>query len=85
MGIPRLTRDLLPYLESVTVGQNKADSNIHIKNLVLDGPSVVYHVYGRLAYHKSTTSSTLDFPSYAELNNGVVAFLSDLEATGAVM
>lgn len=87
MGIPRLTQDLRPYLERcIVTRQTTSDSEIRIVNFVVDGPSMVYHVYKLLT--RSIIGSPLSLsnkPSYALLNAAVQCFLSDLEFCGAAM
>jgi len=87
MGIPRLTQDLRPYLERCIVArQTTGGPERRIVKCVIDGPSMVYHVYKLLV--SSTIGSTLspsNQPSYALLNAAVQCFLSDLESCGAAM
>jgi len=86
MGIQRLTQDLRPYLERCIITHSPVDeTRIRIVNLVIDGPSMVYHVYKLLV--RSTAwypEGTIPQPSYALLNTAVHCFLSDLESCGAV-
>ncbi|KAJ9606830.1 hypothetical protein H2200_008840 [Cladophialophora chaetospira] len=81
MGIQRLLQDLLPYAEGVTFGaapKGTLECNT-IKNLVVDGPSLVYFVYHKLlSYQKSAALP----PTYAEINQGVRHILADIQSHG---
>lgn len=48
MGIPRLTQDLQPYLEDVVFAVTGSLMGPTVGGLVMDGPSIVYHVYNCL-------------------------------------
>lgn len=94
MGIPRLTKDLIPYLESAVIAAElNGDSRILIQNVVIDGPSMVYHVFNALmtaaaaALRSSVSlcSNSCCIPSYSELNLAISGFLTDLESCGAKM
>lgn len=89
MGIPRLTQDLRPYLERCIITSGAVDDcEVRIVKLVIDGPSLVYHVYNKLASYKLTAgsgASPCDQPPYAQLTAAIHCFLSDLEFCGAEM
>lgn len=89
MGIARLTSDLQTHLEHGYVSSNYiAGNGIHLRKLVIDGPSMVFHVHNRLAAYnlaKSSSPGFSDLPSYSQICQGVETFLSDLEKCGARM
>lgn len=87
MGIPRWTQDLTPYLEAgVTTTTSDSETRLVIENIVIDGPSLVYHVYNALALSSSTiTTGSLNEPTYLQLNAAIDVFLTDLESCGAKM
>jgi hypothetical protein len=86
MGIPRLSQDLLPYAERVTLhssSQGSQQQNLDaISSLIIDGPSLVYYVYHKLLAYKSLSTPTLvvQIPTYREINETLRHFLSELEA-----
>ena len=90
MGIPRLTKHLLPFSEPTLLkGQNQSDSaedNICVDSVVIDGPSLVYYVSSQLL---SWTDSTIDIlgvqPSCHEVSFGVMICLLHLTRLGIKM
>ncbi|KIX95557.1 uncharacterized protein Z520_08677 [Fonsecaea multimorphosa CBS 102226] len=88
MGISRLSQDLSPYADHVVLGTSPQtplppEATI-IKDLIVDGPSLVYWVYNRLvAYQRlnSPTSAALP-PTYLEINNTLHHMLNDFQAHG---
>lgn len=87
MGIPRWTQDLTPYLEpgAITTTPDNG-SRLVIRNIVIDGPSFVYHVYNALALSSNTIAAgSLNEPTYIQLNSAIDVFLTDLESCGAKM
>ena len=82
MGIPRLTQDLFDYTEIAVLSgapSNIKDGEIHIPNVVIDGPSLVYHVYDTLL--KNLTSRALSaaiVPTYMDVVKGVQEFIATL-------
>jgi hypothetical protein len=79
MGIARLTQDLANYAEHLTVGVSDASASysFSVPQLwVIDGPSLVYHVYNKLLAYK--LSQSVNVPTYAEINTGVHTFLKSL-------
>lgn len=90
MGIPRLTQDLTPYLESaVFASKGQRATQIRLQNVVIDGPSLVFFVSNRLTSYTSTLVPAADglaaLPTYAQISDGVRSFLEDLEACGAIV
>lgn len=85
MGIPRLSQDLRPYAEGVTLHSSSQGSHQNpdvISSMVIDGPSLVYYVYHKLLAYKSLRTPTLvaQIPTYHEINEALRQFLSNLEA-----
>jgi hypothetical protein len=83
MGIPKLRQDLLPYAEEIVLGcQREGLSKLSlpvIRNVVIDGPSLVYYIYSRLYSRCGLSEGSIDAqPSYTEINAGVVEFLTAL-------
>ncbi|KAK5939471.1 hypothetical protein PMZ80_007848 [Knufia obscura] len=89
MGISRFSQDLRPYLERcVVTSQLGNDLDLRITRLVIDGPSLVYHVYSKLTTYRLGTglmTRLSSLPSYAQLNAAVDCFISDLESSGAAI
>lgn len=78
MGIPKLTKHLLPYAENVYL-----DSDMEV---VIDGPSLVYHVHRRLQGWMDPDSDILDYqPSCDEISRAVGSFLLQLTKVGVKM
>lgn len=88
MGIPHLTRLLLPYSEPVLLkgGQSAEEGRTNIQSVVIDGPSLVYHVHSRLL---GWSDSRLEFPdmqpSCNEVSCAVMLHLSKLRNLGVDM
>lgn len=88
MGIPRLTQDLQQYLGNAVLSATKITDTVSIQDLVVDGPSMVYYVYGRLSSQlqaKGEVSKICDVPTYSLLNLAAQQFLRDIEACGVKM
>jgi len=90
MGIPRLSQDLLPYAEQVSLGGFSANieaARYSVDSLIIDGPSLVYFVFNKLlAYHSqhSVTPAT-SAPSYSEINEATSHLLSSFQANGVTI
>ena len=87
MGISRLTRDLASYAEHIQVGRSSEDNidgSRPSEKLVIDGPSLVYHVYNSALVSKASTSAvTINaHPTYQDVNEAVKAYLLTLEKHG---
>lgn len=83
MGIPHLTRHLLPYSKDVFLAgeQREGDDSIHL--VVIDGPSLVYHVFQRLLSKSDTKLEILDAqPTCDEVSLGVMVYLLQLKLLG---
>lgn len=87
MGIPHLTRHLLPYAESVLLSGRATDLGLpRVQAVVIDGPSLVYHVYRRLLGWMDPSSDVLDYqPTCDEVSRGVISFLLQLTKMGVNM
>jgi hypothetical protein len=86
MGIERLTQDILPYGETVLIGNSsKRPDTTNITDLVIDGPSLVYHVYNKLLLLRTFEAGVgaVQYPNYREITDGVLYLLSELESHGA--
>ncbi|KAF7713554.1 Uncharacterized protein PECH_000574 [Penicillium ucsense] len=92
MGIANLTKHLLPYADSVVLGDTAAagadgvsilDESARVRSVVIDGPSLVYHVYYRLLASMSPAHDVLDVqPTCDEISCAVVTCLSELTRRG---
>lgn len=90
MGIPHLMRHLLPYSERVVVEKKQSpaatDDAPKIHSIVIDGPNLVYHVFGRLLSWADLRLGILDAqPSCNEVSTGVVFYLLQLMLLGIKM
>lgn len=74
MGIPSLTRHLLPYASGVSFGSESKSTDLpRAHSVVIDGPSLVYHVHERLL-------AWLDAPpTCIEVSRGVASWLQQLQ------
>jgi hypothetical protein len=90
MGIPYLTKHLLPYADSVLLGggpdDQKLDETPRVRSVVIDGPSLVYHVYYRLLAWMGPVHDVLDLqPTCNEVSRAVVTCLMELAREGIQM
>jgi hypothetical protein len=90
MGIPYLTKHLLPYADSVLLGggldDQKLDETPCVRSIVIDGPSLVYHVYYRLLVWMGPVHDVLDMqPTCNEVSRAVVTCLLELSRQGIEM
>lgn len=88
MGIRRLTQDLEQYAElAVLSGDTQGIKDyVHVSRVVIDGPSLVYHVYDGLMKQLSASEiSAALVPAYADVADGVKALIEDLELRGVEM
>lgn len=87
MGISYLTRHLLPYAETVSLGgQSDQYEPPQVRAVVIDGPSLVYHVYHRLLAWTESSCDVLDVqPTCDEVSRGVASFLLQLTELGVEM
>ena len=92
MGIPRLTSFLSPYVVTTVLGCDKPACEKHSSSVndrsnqvIIDGPAFAYLIYDRLVAHKSDHLDVLAaVPSYDEVGNAALAFLSHLEECGVI-
>ncbi|KAJ5994660.1 hypothetical protein N7451_010384 [Penicillium sp. IBT 35674x] len=85
MGIPSLTKHLSQYTETVVLSGDSVTPGgpPHIRSVVIDGPSLVYHVYYRLLAWADIAYDALDIqPTCDEVSWGVVSFLLQLKDRG---
>lgn len=90
MGIPYLTKHLLPYADSVLLGGGPDGQNLDqtpcVRAIVIDGPSLVYHVYYRLLAWMGPAHDVLDMqPTCNEVSRAVVTCLVELSRRGIEM
>jgi hypothetical protein len=91
MGIPYLTKHLLPCADSVLLGgsrpdDQKLDETPRVRSVVIDGPSLVYHVYYRLLAWMGPLHDVLDpQPTCNEVSRAVVTGLVELARQGIQM
>ena len=94
MGIPRLTRHLLPFFETVILageqhGRCSPNAIPYVGSVVIDGPSLVYHVYFRLLswmpLAPNVAASFDSQPTCQEVSVGVMTYLLQLATVGVEM
>ena len=101
MGIPKLIQTLQPFAERVVIGNsnpgNQCSSHdefplsFRMMSVVIDGPSLIYHVYHQLLSLKAShchlgaesrpapKNLFASQPSYTEINQAVLAFVDHLQ------
>ncbi|KAJ5885330.1 hypothetical protein N7495_009840 [Penicillium taxi] len=83
MGIPHLTKHLLPYGKTAVLSGNQNQELSHVSSVVIDGPSLVYYVYDRLLAWTNLEIDVLDIqPSCDEVSRGFVSYLLELAYLG---
>lgn len=86
MGIPRLTRVISPFSQPILLdGRNiTPQGEIRcIQSVVIDGPSMVYHVFSRLlAWMDPSVQSQDAQPTCDEVSLGVMIYLLHLSIVG---
>jgi hypothetical protein len=86
MGISYLTKHLLPYAETVSLRRKSDQDPPCVQSVVIDGPSLVYHVYYRLLAWTTPAYDVLDIqPTCDEVSRGVVSCLLQLIDLGVEM
>ncbi|KAK2760394.1 hypothetical protein FQN54_002464 [Arachnomyces sp. PD_36] len=96
MGIPHLTRTLLPHSAPILLSPdpNPRPSPSSpsdpppktIPTLLIDGPGLIYHIHHRLLALKPGHLNALDAqPTCREISEGVVAFLGAVRGRGVVI
>ncbi|OJJ75398.1 hypothetical protein ASPBRDRAFT_118961 [Aspergillus brasiliensis CBS 101740] len=81
MGIPFLTRHLYPFAETVTLGKSQNvqhNQTQYVEAVVIDGPSLVYHVSMRLL----SLSHGFSQPTCDEVSCAVMVYLLQLSMVG---
>ncbi len=81
MGIPKLIQTLQPFAKRAIIGINNPDAQLinndatsmrpRVKSVVIDGPSLVYHVYQRLLCLKAgdrANAKSDNTPTHTELS-----------------
>ena len=86
MGVRRLFSDLQPLAESVRLGSATSPSSdiANITSLVVDGPSLIYHVYSKLLNYKLSGCHQM-LPTYAEVNESTKCYLETLKDHGVII
>lgn len=85
MGIARLRKHLEPFAESIVLGCMTINCKEHSaqREIIIDGPSLAYHIYYRLFAHKPAYLGPIDaIPSYNELGKAFLVFLDELVRYG---
>jgi len=84
MGIPRLTALLHPYATQVEwKRQQGISSRTTPPKLIIDGPALAYFIYHQCLSSAAHAANALEaVPSYAQLAESVVAWLSEIEDFG---
>ncbi|KAL2801893.1 XPG domain containing-domain-containing protein [Aspergillus granulosus] len=87
MGIPRLRHHLLPFSQTVVLRKERAadeDGLPCIHSVVIDGPSLVYHIYSRLLswFSVSNPCTMGALPTCDEVSRGVMTYLLYLRILG---
>jgi hypothetical protein len=82
MGIPYLTKHLLPYADPIVLGPSDS-GRPSVQNVVIDGPSLVYQVYLRLLAWSNPSTDVLDVqPTCHQVSVGVLGYLLQLAKLG---
>ncbi|KAJ5116507.1 hypothetical protein N7456_000855 [Penicillium angulare] len=85
MGIQSLTKHVLPYAETVVLdgGPSTTNSPPRVRSVVIDGPSLVYHVYYKLLAWSDLTCDKIDpQPTCDQVSRGVASCLLQLKGRG---
>jgi hypothetical protein len=89
MGIPRLRRHLHPFSETVLLEgrlHNRHERAAYVQSVVIDGPSLVYHVFCRLlSWSDLRTGFPAAQPTCDEVSCGVMTYLLLLTIAGVKM
>lgn len=81
MGIQGLTTHLQPYSHPINLGctNRQCPSNVGGLSTVIDGPSLVHHIYYALVDNSRGFAGQ---PTYPEITEGVIIFLDLLQQAG---
>ncbi|KAI5291488.1 hypothetical protein KEM55_008340, partial [Ascosphaera atra] len=90
MGIPHLTRHLRPLGGTVVLGDTRSDTSGNdirqIRSVVIDGPSLVFHIYVVLRSWADPNCNPVDAqPTCDEVSVGVLQFLLHLMKVGVAV
>ncbi|MCJ1469540.1 hypothetical protein MMC07_008173 [Pseudocyphellaria aurata] len=88
MGVAFLAKQLHAFAEFSPLGCKSEGCKEHPseKKIVIDGPSLAYHIYNRGLAHSPSSLSAIDaIPSYDRLGKAALAFLDELECHGATI
>jgi hypothetical protein len=91
MGIRNLTKDLQSFSEPAVLDGSTNTSTlrtdeVRISRIVIDGPSLVYHVYHGLLHQMSIAEiSTGLVPTYKDVIEGVKSFVGEVQRRGIDM
>jgi hypothetical protein len=82
MGVAHLTRHLGPFSEPVHLGndgKSPKDDSKSVTSVVIDGPSLVYHIFSTLMYWMEAHPNPLDGqPTCEEVSIAVMIYLMQL-------
>lgn len=84
MGIPFLTRHLYPFAETIVFGEPQKvqrKQTEYVEAVVIDGPSLVYHVSMRLLSLSNGSSQ----PTCDEVSCAAMVYLLQLSMLGVKM
>lgn len=86
MGIPSLTKHIREFGETVSLG-NKHNGDIpQITSVVIDGPSLVFHIYNTLRSLADTRCNALEAqPTCEEVSIGFLQYIVYLLSVGVQM
>lgn len=86
MGIAHLTRHLAAFSTTTSLGDGHDSSYKTVRDVVVDGPGLVYYVYSILLLHSGSNASLLGVhPSCTEVSEAVMTFLVVLKLSGVNM
>ena len=88
MGIPRLSSHIAQYGVPTLLGCQDPQCSFHqgsprgMAGVVIDGPSLVHHVYGRLLSERSSEVDVVwdTIAPYSRIGSAVIDFLNLLES-----
>lgn len=88
MGVAYLVKQLDAFAEFSPLGCKSKGCKEHPsdKKIIIDGPSLAYHIYYCGLAHSLSSFSAIDaIPSYDRLGKAALVFLDELECHGATM
>ena len=85
MGIPRLTTYLAPLAKTKAIGCktsdchfNNHDESYPPRKVIIDGPSLAYHIYHKVLAQKTAPNAVDAQPLYGEIAEAVILFLDEI-------